>query len=105
MQKSRIEQQVMASVGTIYVGRRLVSGSALKLYACVAALYGLGQLVWVSRVFENLGRVGLEHAAQFMVSAVMNTDFLVQAVLVVLVVAGASLMRDLLRNPAPRLAL
>lgn len=103
--QSKIEQQVMASVGAVYTARRLVSASALKLYVCVAALYGLGQLVWVSRVFENLGRVGLEHAAQFMVSAVLSTDFLVQATFVVLLVAGFSLVRDLLRAPAPALAL
>lgn len=105
MQKSRIEQQVMASVGTIYTARALVSASALKLYVCAVALYGLGQLVWVSRVLENLGRVGIGNAAQFVFSAVLTTDFLVQAVLAVFLVAGISLMRDLVRSSSPRLAL
>lgn len=100
--RSNIETKVMASVGTIYTARKLMSASAFKLYMMVAALYGLAQLVWVSRVFENLSRVGLEHAAQFMLSAVMNTDFLVQTTLLVFLVAGLSLVRDLVKNAPPQ---
>lgn len=105
--KSTIETQVMASVATIYTVRTLISGTALKLYASLAALYGLGQLVWVSRVFENLGRVGIEHTGTFALSALVNTDFYVQATLLVLVVAGLSLVRDMIRLPSSsaRLAL
>jgi uncharacterized membrane protein YqhA len=106
--KSNIETQVMASVATIYTARMLISATAFKLYAAVTALYGLGQLVWVSRVFENLGRVGIEHAGTFALSALMNTDFYVQATLLVLVVAGLSLARDIMARPpssSARLAL
>ena len=99
--QSKIEQRVMASVGTIYTVRRLVSMSALKLYVCVASLYVLGQLVWVSRVFENLSHVGLSGFGQFMFEAVLNTNFLVQATLVVMFVAGISLARDLARSVSP----
>lgn len=88
----------MASVGTIYTARKLVSATALKLYVCVAAVFGLGALVWVERVFDNLAHVGLQGAAQFLLSAVLNTDFLVQLVLLALVVAGVSLLRDLART-------
>lgn len=90
----------MASIAAVYTARRLVSASALKLYACVAALWGLAQLVWVERVFQNLAHVGWGSAAQFMLAAVLNTDMWVQAVLAVLVVAGVSLLLDLLRTPA-----
>lgn len=101
--QSKIEQQVMASVGTIYTTRRLTSASALKLYVCVASLWGLGQLVWVARVFENLSRVGVEGAAQFALSAVTHAHLPVLLVLAVLAVTGASLLRDLLRlTTAPR---
>jgi hypothetical protein len=98
--QSKIEQQVMASVAVVSLTRRLLSATALKLYISVVALYGLGQLVWVQRVFENLERVGLSGALNFMVSAVLHTDFLVQAALVVFVAALASLMRDLLMRPS-----
>ncbi len=52
-EKSRIEQQVMASVGVVYATRQLVSATALKLYVCALSLVGLAKLVWVHRVFEN----------------------------------------------------
>ena len=98
--KSSIETQVMASVGVIYTARRLVSATALKLYVCVVSVIGLGALVWVQRVFENLSRVGVSGAAHFMVAAVLNTNFLVQLTLLVFTVAAVSLARDMVRLAA-----
>ncbi len=88
----------MASVGTIYATRQLVSATALKLYVCALALFGIARLVWVSRVWENLADVVVGGAAQFFLAAVMNTDTLVQMALLVLVLAGVSLVRDLVRS-------
>lgn len=96
--KSKIEQQVMASVGVIYSARQLVSMTALKLYVCALSLFGIARLVWVSRVWENLAHVGLSHAAQFMLSAVLNTHLPVQLALAVFVVAGVSLAIDIIRK-------
>ena len=98
--RSKIEQQVMASVGTVYVARQALSATALKLYVCALSLYGLVQLVWVHRVWENLAQVGWSHAAAFLVEAVLNTELLVQLALIALVVAGIGLVRDLLRTGA-----
>lgn len=92
---SKIEQQVMAGVGVIYAVRQLISATALKLYVCVASLYGLVQLVWVHRVFENWTNVGLQGTAQFVTSAVLNTHLPVQLTLLVLMFAGISLLLDL----------
>ena len=92
---SKIEQQVMAGVGVIYAVRQLVSATALKLYVCAASLYGLVQLVWVHRVFENWTNVGLQGTAQFVTSAVLNTHLPVQLTLLVLMFAGISLLLDL----------
>lgn len=99
--QSKIEQRVMASVGAVYALRQLVSASAVKLYICLAAAYVLAQLVWVHRIFENLSQVGLGHAAQFFLVAVLNTNFLVQATLLVLAVAGWSFVRDLMSSSRP----
>jgi uncharacterized membrane protein YqhA len=96
--KSNIEHQVMASVSVIYTARRLVSAPAIKLYVCALALFSLARLVWVSKVFENLSQVGLGNTLQFMLSAALNTDVLVQVALMALVVAGVSLTRDLVRS-------
>lgn len=97
---SKIEQQVMAGVGVIYAVRQLLSATALKLYVCAASLYGLVQLVWVHRVFENWTNVGLPGTAQFIASAVLNTHLPVQLALAVLMFAGVSLLRDLARGIA-----
>ena len=98
--QSKIEQQVMASVGVIYATRQLVSATALKLYVCVLSLYGIGRLVWVSHVFENWTNVGLQGSLQFATSAVLNTHLAVQMTLVVLMFAGVSLFLDFARGIA-----
>ncbi len=99
--QSKIETQVMASVAMVYTVRQLLSATALKLYVCALSLYGLVQLVWVHRVFENLSQVGAGHAAQFMLAAVLNAHLAVQLTLLVLAVAGISLMRDMTRSISP----
>lgn len=96
--QSKIERQVMASVGVIYAARQLVSATALKLYICVLSLYGIGRLVWVSHVFENWAQVGLSGTAQFVTAAVLNTHLPVQLTLAVLAVAGVSLFLDFARS-------
>ena len=96
----------MAGVGVIYAVRQMASATALKLYICVLSLYGIGRLVWVSNVFENWTNVGLQGTAQFMTSAVLNTHLPVQLTLIVLFVAGISLLIDMTRSiTAPRMQL
>jgi len=101
VEKSRIEQQVMAGVGVIYAVRQLLSATALKLYICALSLYGLVQLVWVHRVFENWTNVGLSGSLQFLASAVLNTHLAVQLTLIILLVVGVSLARDVIRSVTP----
>jgi len=96
--QSKIEQQVMASVGTIYLGRKLASATALKLYTLVAAAYALVQFTWVHKVFANWAHVGLAGSWQFVTYAVLHTHLPVQIALVVLAVAGISLVRDMARS-------
>lgn len=96
--QSKIERQVMASVGVVYAFRQAFSTTALKLYVCAVSLYGLVQLVWVHRVFENWANVGLEGSLQFATSAVLNTHLPVQLTLLVLMVVGFSLLLDFTRG-------
>ena len=93
----------MAGVGVIYTTRQAFSATALKLYVCAASLYGLVQLVWIHRVFENWSNVGLQGTAQFLTSAVLNTHLSVQLTLLVLMFTGVSLLLDFARSvTAPR---
>ncbi len=93
-----IEQRVMASVGVIYTARQFVSAAALKLYACAVAALALWQLTWVHYVFANFYEsAGHGGAAQFVLSAFTHTHAATLAALLVLIFAGVSLTRDLLK--------
>lgn len=98
---SKIEQQVLASVGVIHAARRAVSATALKLYALAASVYALGILVWVSKVEENLLNVmngGILAVGNYALFAVTHTSVAVQAALVVAALALASLAADVSRS-------
>lgn len=97
-----IEKNVMASVALIYTLRKLVSKAAFELYICIASLWVLGQLVWVSKVFENLANAGAASSAQFIVAAILNTDAVVQLTLVVGVCAAFLLTLDVVRGSTSR---
>lgn len=91
----------MASVGVVYTARRLVSATALKVYALVASVYALGILVWVSQVQANFLHAmngGVLAVGNFVLVAITHTTFVVQAVLLVAVVALTSLAIDLARS-------
>ena len=106
--KSNIEQHVMASVGTIYIWRRLTSMTALKLYALAASGIALWQFTWVHRVFENWARVGVDGTWTFVTHAVLNTGLPVKLALIVAAATGISLMIEAiqtLRQQRPSLLL
>ncbi|HEV7449758.1 MAG TPA: hypothetical protein VGP13_04460 [Candidatus Paceibacterota bacterium] len=102
---SKIEQQVMASVGVIYTARAVVSATAFKLYALVASVWVLGALVWVARVEENLFNAmngGVLAVGNFVLYAVTHTSLPVQMVLLVAALAFVSLALDLVRTVGHR---
>ena len=97
--QSKIESQVMASVGVIHTTRRIFSATALKVYTLVASIYALGKLVWVSRIQENLLEVmngGVLAVGNFVLYAITHTSVAVQATLVVAAIAFLSLVVDLI---------
>jgi microsomal dipeptidase-like Zn-dependent dipeptidase len=96
--QSKIEKQVMASVGIIYTGRKLLGATALKVYGLTTVGYVLVQLIWVHKIFENWAHVGLAGTWQFLTYAVFHTHLSVQIALGVFAVLGLSLLRDALRT-------
>ena len=97
---SKIEQQVMASVGVIHTFRRLTSFTALKVYALALSLWSIGALVWVARVGENFMTAlggGVQQTAMYIFTAVTDTTVVVQLVLLVVLFALFSLAADLIR--------
>ncbi len=94
----------MASVLAIFIARKLVGRTALKCYALALSFWGIGRLVWVGKVFENFlvaSNTGLEGVSHFLLSALEHAHLGVQLSLVVVVLAGISLVLDLARAAAP----
>lgn len=96
--KSKIEQKVMASVGAIYIGRKLVSLTAIKLYILCVSLIAIASLVSVPHVFANLTQVGPTGLYTFAVAAALNTKLLVQLGLLACTLVGISFVADALRT-------
>ena len=104
---STIKQNVMASVALIYAVRTLFGATALKFYVLLAAVWGVGKLVWVSKVFENLAlveRSGITAVGNFMLAAIEHASTSVLLVLVVGIAAGFSLFFDVARASRTRSA-
>lgn len=101
---SKISQQVMASVAVIYTARALTSATAFKCYALLISLWGIGRLVWVSKVFENIlvaGKSGAAALSHYLFVALEHAHVSVQFTLAVAIVAGAWLLLDLVSAAAP----
>ncbi len=99
--QSRIEQQVMASVGVIYTARKLVSRTAIELYVLAASTIALWQLVWVHKVFDNffaVERNGMGSTLNYVATAVGHTNLAVQLTLFVAAAAFVMLMVDLAKS-------
>ncbi|HEY5382947.1 MAG TPA: hypothetical protein VIJ88_00070 [Candidatus Paceibacterota bacterium] len=98
---SKIEQQVMASVGVVYTMRKLTELTALKIYALILSIWAIGRLVWVSKVFDNFFMVeksGIGAISNYLLYAVEHTHLAVQLTLFVAALAAVSLLVDAVRS-------
>lgn len=99
--QSKIEQQVMASVGVIYGARKATSRFALECYALTLSFVGAAYFVSVPNVFANFAHVaqgGLPSTATFIVAAIAGTKLIVQIAVAVGVVALVSMAIDFIRS-------
>ena len=100
---SKIEQQVMAGVGAVYLGRKATSRTAIEIYALVISLWVIGRLVWVSKIFDNFFTVekhGLGAINTYILYAIEHTHPVVQLTLLVAVVTFVALVIDAGRSIA-----
>ena len=89
MTSSSIQTTVMRRVRVIYAMRLLTSPLILAPSLFLVALWGVGREVWVAHVLQNLSFVhSPESFLTFVVSAFINTRFIVQVVTILM--AGAS---------------
>jgi hypothetical protein len=98
---SKIEEQVMASVGVIYAGRKLMSRIAVELYMLVVAAIALWQFTWVHKIVANFAvveRGGLGSIARYLSYAFLHTHVATQLALVVAAAAGIAFCIDAVRS-------
>ncbi len=97
----QITEGIMRRVYGVYFMRRL-SHPAVRLGVFLALLLSLRELVWVSRVFENMShKNGVVEFVQYGISAFAGTEFIVQLVVLMGAFIFAYSIRDLfgLRQP------
>jgi hypothetical protein len=102
--QSKIERQVMASVGVIYTARKLTSRLALECYALALSFAGAAFFVSLPHVLQNLTQVahgGIASIGVYFVSAVLGTKLVVQLALLVGACALIALGVDVARSSPP----
>jgi hypothetical protein len=88
MNQTHTSKIVMRRVRTVHALRPFISPTAGAAVLFAGALWGIGREVWVAHVLSNLGAVvSPETALTFVVSAFVNTRFIVQ---VLTVLAGGA---------------
>ncbi|MEI6864090.1 MAG: hypothetical protein WCK46_01825 [Candidatus Adlerbacteria bacterium] len=101
--RTKIEQQVMASVAVVYTARRLTSRFALECYALALSFVGTVFFVSLPHVAANLSNVaggGAGSIEAFIISAVLGTKLIVQLALVVGTCALVAMGVDMSRQTA-----
>lgn len=99
MNQSRIHMNVMRRVHIIHALRPLMTTTALSTFAFLLALWGIAREVWVAQVVENMPSLADGAALlQFILAAFMHTEFLVQALVVIALMAIVWLVADGLRS-------
>jgi hypothetical protein len=91
---STIKQNVLLRVHTIRTLRPLVSDAAAGVVLFLVALYGIGHEVWVAKVVANMPPLfDVAAVTQFFLAAFMQTEFIVQTLTVLAVVAAILVIR------------
>lgn len=90
----------MASVGVIYIARKLASRTALECYVLAVAAFALTVMVSVSHVTRNfLGAAhNINSLAVYLTVAVAQTTHVVQIVLLIAAAATVALGVDIVRS-------
>ena len=91
----------MTNVAVIYIGRKFVSRTALRLYALAVSAVGIVTFVSVSNVttnFTNVAQNGIESTVAFLIAAILGTTIVVQIALLLGAAAVFSLIVDAVRS-------
>ena len=98
MNELALKNKIMRRVKTTYFLKKVINPFTLKFGVLIAAAFTFGSLVHVAAVFSNLSPISVVDIAglySFSTYAFMNTGILVQAVMVVSVIIGLLLVKDI----------
>lgn len=96
---NNIETVVMARVRRIYLMRRLFNTTTIKVYGAVVLLGALASVVSITNVYANMPSfMSPKEMFTFSFRAVLNTEVLVQLLLVSFVMVIGLTVRDILKN-------
>jgi hypothetical protein len=99
MDNVQLKNRIMRRVYAIYVLRKVFSGTAYKIYAGVALLFGIKVFVHVAAVAENMPDLtDLAGLYNFSLYAIMHTEFAVQFIVFGTAALAIWVMRDSIRN-------
>jgi len=99
MDNLQIKKRIMRRVYTVYALRKVLSNTALKIYASIALLYGIKVFVHVAAVAENMPDFSnVAGLYNFMLYSVMNTELAVQFIVFGSAVLAIWVMRDTIKN-------
>lgn len=93
--RSNIERIVMQRVHLIRALRFAISSSVFSMAVSVFGLWGIGREVWVARVLENAPTDPLG-ILRFYIFAFGHTHFIVQALVLLTLLALAFLVREVI---------
>lgn len=97
----KMKQAIMIRVRFIHFLKRAVSPLLIKTVGFTVALYGVGKLVFVAKVFENAPSASqFEGFVAFFGHAFLNTGVLVQAFLLGAIIFALFALRDFARTIA-----
>lgn len=95
----QLQAAVMRRVRAIHLMRRFANPLFIEGAVCLALGAAFVSLVSVSNVFANMSRLpSVSQYLSYLEGAFMHTQFVVQAVLVLSIVALGALARDIVRN-------
>ena len=98
MTSTQISDTVMRRVHAIHA-LRLFTLPVVALGALLAALWGIGKVVWVAKVFENMPALSdIPGVASFYIHAFLGTGILEQVLVLIAMGACALFFASFIRN-------
>jgi hypothetical protein len=88
---------VMRRVRTIHMLRPIIRSEVAAIAVMLVALYFIGRKVWVARIFENMPKTSVVALFRFSEAAFLNTEFVVQILVVITVMAFGWALREMVR--------